>query len=96
MKIGMIDVSGDLSAYIEDDTLKTAFRSDSDKAFSIVLTDKSSGGNKYTIAIPKARFSGVSADNFNGDDLGIQQLQFVGLLDSSSSTELSITRSPAQ
>ena len=94
MKIGMIDVSGDFSAYIEDDTLKTAFRSDSDEVFSIVLTDKATGGNTYTIAIPKARFSGVSADNFNGDDLGIQQLQFVGLLDTTSGTELSITRSP--
>lgn len=94
IKIGMIDVTGDFSAYIEDDTLKTAFRSDSDEVFSIVLTDKASGGNTYTIAIPRARFTSVSADSFNADDLGIQQLQFTGLLDTTSSTELSITRSP--
>jgi hypothetical protein len=94
-KIGMIDFTGDLSAYIEDDTLKTAFRNDTDTAFSVVMTDKASGGNSYTLALPKGRFTSVSADNFSGDDLGIQQLQYRALYDTSSLSEASLTRSAA-
>lgn len=95
IKIGMIDVTGDFSAYIEDDSLKDAFRSDSNEVFSIVLTDAASAGNKYTLAIPKARFTSVQADSFNADDLGIQQLNFTGLYDPTSTTELSLTRTAA-
>lgn len=94
-KIGMIDLTGDLSAYIEDDSLKADFRGDTSNAFSIVMTDAASSGNTYTFAVPKARFTSVSADNFSGDDLGIQQLQFRGLYDSTSGTEFSLTKAAA-
>lgn len=94
-KIGMIDFTGDLSAYIEDDTLKGKFRNDTDTPFSVVMTDKATGGNSYTLALPKGRFTSVSADNFSGDDLGIQQLQYRALYDTTALSEASLTRAAA-
>lgn len=88
MKIGMIDVTGDLSAYIEDDDLKEKWRNETDSAFVITMTDAETGGNKIKLTLPKARFTGVSADQVNGDDLIIQQLQFRSLYDSTADTEI--------
>lgn len=88
MKIGMIDVTGDLSAYIEDDGLKEKWRNETDSAFVITMTDAENGGNQIKLTLPKARFTGVSADQVNGDDLIIQQLQFRSLYDSVADTEI--------
>ena len=94
-KIGMIAVTGQLAAYIEDDAIKSAFRSDADQAFSITMTDKESSGNSYTLAFPKARFTAIEADSFNSDDLGVQQVNYQALLDSTSGTEVTLTRAAA-
>lgn len=91
IKLGMADVTGDLSAYIEDDTLKGYFRSETDEALAVTLTDKSSLGNQYVITVPRGRFI-TGTDTVNGDDLVIQKLDWRALLDSVSGTELKLQR----
>lgn len=94
IKLGMADVTGDLSAYIEDDTLKGYFRSETDEALVVTLTDASSSGNDYVITIPRGRFL-TATDTMNGDDLVIQKLDWRALLDDVTGTELKIQRVPA-
>lgn len=94
MREGMIDVTGQLSAYIEDDTLKDAYRNETDTAFIITMTDAKTGGNKYTLTLPKARFTSAS-DSYSGDDLGIQQLDFRSLYDATATTEIKLERTAA-
>ena len=91
IKLGMADITGDLSAYVEDDTLKGYFRSETDEALAVTLTDKSSLGNEYVITIPRGRFL-TGEDTLNGDDLVIQKLDWRALLDNVSGTELKIQR----
>lgn len=91
MKIGMIDVTGDLSAYIEDDSLKQRYRNEVDTEMAVTMTDKATAGNSYVLTLPRQRFTSAQ-DSFNGDDLGIQQLNIRSLYDTTSTTELQIQR----
>lgn len=91
MKIGMIDVTGDLSAYIEDAALKDKYRNEVDTAMVVTMADKASGGNIYVLTLPRERFTSAK-DTFNADDLGVQQLNFRSLYDATSTTELMIRR----
>lgn len=93
-KIGMIGVSGQLSAYIEDDALKLKYRNEVDTALDVSMVDKSVGGNGYILNLPRSRF-GSATDSFNGDDFGVQQINFIGLLDSTANTELKLVAAPA-
>jgi len=91
MKIGMIDVTGDLSAYIEDAVLKTKYRNEVDTEMVVTMTDKAADGNAYVLGLPRERFTSAQ-DSYNADDLGIQQLNFRALYDTDSTTELQLTR----
>lgn len=93
-KIGMIGVSGSLSAYIEDDALKLKYRNEVDTALDVTMVDKSTGGNGYILSLPRSRF-GSATDSFSGDDFGVQQINFIGLLDSTAATELKLVAAPA-
>jgi hypothetical protein len=94
MKVGMIDCTGDLSAYIEDEVMVGYYRNETQVVFSIVLTDAASGGNSYTIALPAAKFTSAT-DQDGTDDLSVQQLNFRSLYDATAATEISITRAAA-
>lgn len=93
MKMGMIDVTGDLSSYIEDAALKEKYRNEVDTQMVVTMADKASGGNSYVLTLPRERFTSAK-DTFNADDLGIQQLNFRSLYDGNSTTELMIRRIP--
>jgi hypothetical protein len=93
-KIGMIGVSGSLSAYIEDDALKLKYRNEVDTALDVEMVDKSTGGNAYILSLPRSRFSSAS-DSYSGDDFGIQAINFTGLLDDTQGTELKLVAVPA-
>lgn len=93
-KIGMIGVSGSLSAYIEDDALKLRYRNEVDTALDVEMVDKSTGGNAYILSLPRSRFSSAS-DSYSGDDFGIQAINFTGLLDDTQDTELKLVAVPA-
>lgn len=92
-KIGMINASGSLSAYIEDDALKTRYRNEVDTALDVTMVDKSVGGNAYILSLPRSRFSSAS-DSYSDDDYGIQQINFTALLDDTEGTELKLTAAP--
>jgi hypothetical protein len=93
-KIGMIGVSGSLSAYIEDAALKTRYRNEVDTALDVEMVDGTVNPNTYTLSLPRSRFTSAT-DSYSGDDFGIQQINFTGLLDDTDATELMLTRTPA-
>jgi hypothetical protein len=93
MKIGMIDVTGDLSAYIEDAVLKNKYRNEVDTEMQVTVTDKATNGNAYRLTLPRERFTSAQ-DSYNGDDLGVQQLNFRALYDATTTTELMLERVP--
>lgn len=93
-KIGMIGVSGSLSAYIEDAALKTRYRNEVDTALDVTVVDGTVNPNTYVLSLPRSRFTSAT-DSYSGDDFGIQQINFTGLLDSTDATELMLTRTPA-
>lgn len=94
VKIGMIDCTGSLSAYIEDEVMKGYYRDETEVATSIVLTDMASSGNSYTIALPSTKFTSAT-DQDGTDDFSVQQLNFRALYDATATTEISITRAAA-
>jgi hypothetical protein len=94
VKAGMIDITGDLSAYIEDDALKARFRNEVDTEMVVTMTDKSANGNSYVLTLPRERFTSAQ-DNNNGDDYIVVQLNYTSLFDNDSATELSLERVPA-
>jgi hypothetical protein len=92
IKQGMIGVSGSMSAYIEDDTLKAKYRDEVDTAMVLTMVDSSGGNpNSYKLTLPRCRFTSATDQN-SGDDLVIQQLNYESLLDSSAATELKLER----
>lgn len=92
-KMGMIKASGTLSAYIEDDSLKTKYRNEVDTPLVVTMVDGSTDANQYVLTIPRARFQS-DTDSYSGDDLGVQQINITALLDATSGTELQLTRVP--
>lgn len=99
MKIGMIDVTGDLSAYLEDEVLKQKYRNEVDTEMVVTMTDRATDGNVYELTLPRERFTSAQDTN-SGDDYVVQQLNFRSLYDGTSGTELQLRRitapAPAQ
>jgi len=94
MKIGMINLTGQLSAYVEDDSLKDKYRNETDTPIVVTAVDAVTNPNSYAINLPRCRFTSA-ADQDSGDDLVIQQLNFQSILDATAATELKITRTAA-
>ena len=90
-KIGMIGVSGSLSAYIEDAALKTRYRNEVDTVLAVTAVDGTVNPNSYVLTLPRSRFTSAT-DSYSGDDFGIQQINFTGLLDATAATELKLER----
>jgi len=93
IKIGMIGVTGQLSAYVEDDALKTLYRGETDTPIIATAVDATTNPNTYTFTLPRARLTSAT-DQANGDDLIIQQVNIDAILDGTAGTEFKITRAP--
>lgn len=72
MKIGMIEMSGTLSTYVEDDVLKNLYRNETDTPIIATAVDATVSPNSYIFTLPRSRLTSAS-DTVNGDDLIIQQ-----------------------
>jgi len=91
IKLGRINVSGSLSAYIEDNRLKDKYLGETKTPLVITLTD---GENSYQISMTKAKLT-TSSEEGSGDDPIIQSYDFRAFNDSAVDTEITITRIPA-
>lgn len=93
MKIGMIEMSGQLSTYVEDDVIKNLYRNETDTPIIATAVDATVSPNSYVFTLPRSRLTSAT-DNANGDDLIIQQSNIDAILDGTSGTEFKITRIP--
>lgn len=91
IKLGRINVSGSLSAYIEDDRLKSKYLGETRTPLVVTLTD---GDNSYAISMTRAKLTNNTEEG-SGDDPIIQNYDYRAFNDSGTSTEVTITRTPA-
>lgn len=90
IKLGRINVSGALSAYIEDDRLKAKYRGETKTPLVVTLTD---GDNSYQIAMTRAKLTSATEEG-TGDDPIIQSYDYRAFNDTAAGTEITITRIP--
>ncbi len=88
IKLGRINVSGSLSAYIEDDRLKAKYLGETKTPLVITLTD---GENSYQVSMTRAKLT-TSSEEGSGDDPIIQSYDFRAFNDQAVDTEITITR----
>lgn len=88
VKLGRINLSGSLSAYIEDDRLKAKYLGETKTALVVTLTD---GDNSYRISMTQAKLT-TSTEEGSGDDPIIQSYDFRAFNDAALDTEITITR----
>lgn len=91
VKLGRINVSGSLSAYIEDDRLKAKYLGETKTPLVVTLTD---GENSYQISMTQAKLTSASEEG-SGDDPIIQSYDYKAFNDQAVDTEITITRIPA-
>lgn len=91
IKLGRINVSGSLSAYIEDSRLKDKYLGETKTPLVVSLTD---GDNSYEISMTQAKLT-TSSEEGSGDDPIIQSYDYRAFNDPAVSTEITITRIPA-
>ena len=91
IKLGRINVSGSLSAYIEDNRLKDKYLGETKTPLVVTLTD---GANSYQISMTQAKLT-TSSEEGSGDDPIIQNYDFRAFNDQAVDTEITITRIPA-
>lgn len=91
IKLGRINVSGSLSAYIEDTRLKDKYLGETKTPLVITLTD---GENSYQISMTQAKLT-TSSEEGSGDDPIIQSYDYRAFNDQVAGTEITITRIPA-
>src|SRR5690606_28757550 len=78
IKLGRINVSGSLSAYIEDDRLKAKYLGETKTPLVVTLTD---GENSYVISMTRAKLT-TSSEEGSGDDPIIQSYDYRAFNDS--------------
>ncbi len=91
VKLGRINVSGSLSAYIEDDRLKAKYLGETKTPLVVTLTD---GENSYQVSMTQAKLTSASEEG-SGDDPIIQSYDYKAFNDQAVDTEITITRIPA-
>ena len=91
IKLGRINVSGSLSAYIEDDRLKAKYLGETKTPLVVTLTD---GENSYQISMTRAKLTNNTEEG-SGDDPIIQNYNYRAFNDQATDTEITITRVPA-
>lgn len=88
VKLGRINASGSLSAYIEDDRLKAKYLGETKTPLTVTLTD---GENSYVISMTQAKLT-TSTEEGSGDDPVIQSYDYRAFNDPALDTEIAITR----
>lgn len=88
IKLGRINVSGSLSAYIEDTRLKDKYLGETKTALAITLTD---GENAYRIDMSRAKLT-TATEEGSGDDALTQSYDYRAFNDPAVGSEITITR----
>lgn len=88
VKLGRINLSGSLSAYIEDDRLKAKYLGETKTPLVVTLTD---GQNSYQISMTQAKLT-TATEEGSGDDPIIQTYDLRAFNDKALDTEITITR----
>lgn len=88
VKLGRINLSGSLSAYIEDDRLRAKYLGETKTPLVVTLTD---GDNSYQISMTQAKLT-TATEEGSGDDPIIQNYDFRAFNDPTLDTEITITR----
>lgn len=88
VKLGRINLTGSLSAYIEDDRLRSKYLGETKTALVVTLTD---GENSYQISMTQAKLT-TATEEGSGDDPIIQSYDLRAFNDKTLDTEITITR----
>ena len=89
--IGMSNLTGQVSLYFDDSTVKEEFINRGTSSLEFEFLDAS--GNSYDFLVPKIIYSEADSPTSGEGDI-ILTMKFQAVLDSSSSTNLQITRTP--
>ena len=89
---GRATITGTIEAYFDNLSLYTPLISST--AISVSFDALDVAGNKYTVLIPKLKFSSGTPQTPGVDQDVVQSLGFTALFDSTTSTSLQITRTP--
>ena len=90
--IGKSTVTGSITAYFEDATLIDKFIAETASSLSFVLTDQA--GNSYTVDLPNIKYNSGNPE-VGGPGAITVTLDFVALYDSSTGSQIEITRAAA-
>ena len=88
VKLGRINLTGSLSAYIEDDRLRSKYLGETKTPLVVTLTD---GDNSYQISMTQAKLT-TATEEGSGDDPIIQSYDLRAFNDKTLDTEITITR----
>jgi hypothetical protein len=89
--IGKSMVTGTVTAYFSDTVMLNKFVNETESSIEFTLTD---GTNSYDILIPRVKYTGAPP-NVSSDKPITLAMPFSALLDSTTGTNLQITRTPA-
>ena len=90
LEVGRAEVTGTFSAYFEDDALINRFLNETESAIQVSVNDPTAA-NAYTFLFPRVKIN--SADvGVDGPTSRIISLAFTSLFDTTTSTNLKITR----
>jgi hypothetical protein len=85
-------VSGTLQVYFDNVTLFDLYKPGSFTTFALTLTDPA--GNSLLFSVPKALITGEAHRDVSGPGTVSMSLKYMAILDPSTSTNISITRTP--
>jgi hypothetical protein len=90
LEVGRAEITGSFSAYFEDDALINRFLNETESAIQVSVNDPT-GSNAYTFLFPRVKIN--SADvGVDGPTSRVISLGFTSLFDTTTSTNLKITR----
>lgn len=90
MEFGMSTLEGTMTVFYQDAALITKFLNETESSLSIVLDDRVAGLN-YTLLMPRIKINGAAVP-VGGAGSRLMTVPFVALRDSSTGTQLRITR----
>ena len=90
MEFGMSSLEGTMTVFYEDAALITKFLNETESSLSIVLDDRVAGLN-YTLLMPRIKINGAAVP-VAGPTSRLITIPFVALRDSSTGTQMRITR----
>lgn len=90
LEYGMAVVEGTVTVYYQDDTLIDKFLDETESSLAVEINDTTSAGS-YTFTFPRIKYNGASVP-LNDPQSRIVTLPFVALYDTSSSTNLQLTK----